>query len=96
LIIGTVLIPISGFMMSAMGGHGVDLFGLELVAHNANPMNPPEVIPLNASLAQIGHTLHYWAGYILIAAVVLHVIGAFKHHIIDKDGTLQRMLGAEV
>jgi len=96
LIIGTVLMPISGFLMSAMGGHGVDLFGLQLVAHNPNPMNPQEVVPLNASLAQIGHTLHYWAGYILIAAVVLHVIGAFKHHIIDKDGTLRRMLGAEV
>jgi len=88
--------PISGFMMSALGGHGVDFFGMELVARNPNPMNPQEVIALNGSLAQIGHTLHYLAGYTLIAAVVLHVIGALKHHVIDKDGTLRRMLGAEV
>lgn len=36
------------------------------------------------------------AGDALIIRVLLHVIGAFKHHIMDKDGTLRRMLGAEV
>lgn len=96
LLIGTVLMPISGFMMSAMGGHGVDFFGLELVARNPDPTNPQEVVALNGNLAQIGHTVHFLAGYALIAGVVLHVIGALKHHVMDQDGTLRRMLGAEV
>lgn len=30
------------------------------------------------------------------AACALHVIGALKHYIIDKDGAFRRMLGAEV
>ena len=33
---------------------------------------------------------------VIIAGVVLHVVGALKHHVIDKDSTLKRMLGAEV
>jgi len=96
LIIGTILMPVSGFMMSAMGGHGVELFGLELVARNPNPANPQEVIALNGTLAGLGHEAHGLGGKVIIAAVVLHTAGALKHHIIDKDGTLRRMLGAEV
>ena len=43
--------------------------------------------------AGIGHTLHWLAGYAVAAAVVLHVAGALKHHVLDKDRTLLRMLG---
>ncbi len=96
LIIGTVLMPISGFMMSAMGGHGVAFFGIELFAPNPDPANPQEALPVNATLAQVGHVVHGLGGNILIGAIALHVIGALKHHIIDRDGTLRRMLGATV
>lgn len=96
LIIGTVLMPLSGFMMSAMGGHGVAFFGIELFARNPDPINPREVIALNAGIAKFAHTLHGLGGNILIAGVVLHIAGAFKHHVMDKDGTLRRMLGAEI
>lgn len=96
LIIGTVLMPLSGFMMSAMGGHGVALFGFELFARNPDPINPKEVIALNAGVAKFAHSLHGLGGNILIAGVLLHIAGAFKHHIIDKDGTLKRMMGSKV
>ncbi|GAB0148577.1 MULTISPECIES: cytochrome b [Marichromatium] len=96
LIIGTVLMPVSGFMMSALGGHGVSLFGLELVAPNPDPADPQQVVPINALLAQLGHWLHGLGGDLLIGAVALHLVGALKHHLIDRDGTLRRMLGAEV
>jgi len=96
LIVGTVLMPISGVMMSGMSGHGVSFFGLELIAPNPDPTNPQEVLPLNATLAQIGHLVHGWVGYLLIGAIVLHLVGALKHHLIDRDGTLRRMLGQEV
>lgn len=96
LLLGTVLMPLSGFLMSAMGGHGVELFGLELVARNPDPQNPQEVVPLNGALAGVAHEVHFLAGYAIIAGVVLHVVGAYKHHLVDRDGTLRRMLGAEV
>ena len=96
LIIGTVLMPISGFIMSAMGGHGVDFFGLELFSRNPDPADPKEVIALNGPLAGIAHSMHKFAGITILVAVILHVVGALKHHVIDKDGTLRRMLGSEI
>ena len=96
LLIGSFIIPFSGMIMSGMGGHGIKVFGLELVAKNADPAKPYDVIPLNAELAGLGHTLHGWVSYILIGALVLHIAGAFKHHIFDGDGTLKRMLGQKI
>lgn len=93
LIIGTVLMPLSGFLMSALGGNGVAFFGIELVARNPDVMDPTKVVAHNASLAGAFHFLHHWVGYILIGAIALHIAGALKHHIIDKDSTLKRMLG---
>ncbi|MBO1923078.1 cytochrome b [Thiomicrorhabdus sp. 6S3-12] len=93
LIIGTVLMPISGMMMSGLGGHGIPFFGLELMARNPDPQNPQEVIAVNATLAGLGKTLHGLGGNLIILAVVLHIAGALKHHFIDKDVTLKRMTG---
>lgn len=96
LLIGSVLMPCSGFLMSALGGHGVSLFAVELVARNANPENMRKVIAHNQELASFFHGVHHWLGYILVAALVLHIVGALKHHVLDKDGTLKRMLGKSV
>lgn len=93
LLLGTLLMPLSGLVMSAAGGHGVDVFGFELFAAQPDPARPGEVLPLNATAAGIGHTLHWLAGYAVAAAVVLHVAGALKRHVLDKDRTLLRMLG---
>lgn len=96
LIIGTLLMPISGMMMSGFGGHGIPFFGLEILARNPNPDDPSKVIALNEPLAKVGHVLHGLGGNILIGAILLHIAGALKHHLIDKDGTLNRMKGADI
>lgn len=93
LIIGTVLMPISGIMMSGFGGHGIHIFGIELLAMNPDPTNPHEVIAINAMLADLGDELHGTGGDVLIIAIFLHALGAIKHHLVDKDNTLCRMLG---
>lgn len=36
--------------------------------------------------------LHLWLAYMLIGAVILHVVATLKHHLIDKDDTLKRIL----
>ena len=51
------------------------------------------MIPLDAGLSDAGQALHGWLGYGLLALVALHVAGALKHQIVDKDGTVSRMLG---
>lgn len=93
LLAATVLMPISGMVFSAMSGHGFELFGLPLAAPHPSPDKPGEVIPVNEGMADFAHEAHEVMGWILILAIVLHVIGALKHHLIDKDQTLQRMRG---
>ena len=36
---------------------------------------------------------HYWLAWTIISCVGLHALGALKHHFVDKDETLTRMLG---
>jgi cytochrome b561 len=93
LILGTLIMPISGFILSGAGGHGVDVFGLVIVPTNPDPANPHDVIPFNNTMADIGSATHEIVGYIMVITIVLHIAGALKHHIIDKDRTLLRMLG---
>lgn len=93
LIIGTLLMPISGMMMSGMGGHGVSVFGMELMAKNYAENNPKLVVPIDPYLASVGHSIHGIVGNVLVIAIVLHIVGAWKHHLVDKDNTLRRMLG---
>ena len=93
LLAATVLMPISGMVFSAMSGHGFELFGLPVAAPHPSPDRPGEVIPGNEGMGDFAHEAHEVVGWILILAIVLHVIGALKHHLIDKDQTLQRMRG---
>lgn len=96
LIISTVLMPVSGLVGSVIGGHGLSVFGLEIFAPNFSLDDPEKTLPINYELSKAGAAVHHYLGYILIASVVLHVLGAYKHHIIDKDGTLKRMLGKRI
>lgn len=93
LIIATVLMPLSGIVMAVAGGHGLYLFGLELVPELTHPNNPEEVIALSVAFAEIGERIHSLGGSVLPLAVGLHIVGALKHHLLDKDETLRRMLG---
>ncbi len=93
LITGTALFPVSGLMMSVAGGNGLAVFGMELIARNPNPDNPAKALPLNETLAGLGHVVHNALVPIMVLAIVLHILGAVKHHLVDKDVTVSRMLG---
>lgn len=93
LLLLTMLMPVTGMLFSGASGHGFALFGLVIVPANHSTTKPDEVIPYNASMADIGSTMHEVFGYVLLCAILLHVVGALKHHFVDKDATLRRMLG---
>jgi cytochrome b561 len=96
LIIGTIMMPVSGIMMSGAGGFGVSVFGLELIAKNPDPDNAGKVIALNAAVAKIASSMHSLGGNLMIAAILLHVLGAVKQKVIYKDGAFARMFGKKV
>jgi cytochrome b561/polyisoprenoid-binding protein YceI len=49
-------------------------------------------VPKDSHVAELFAGLHYVLQWVLIVALVLHIAGAVKHHVIDRDMTLRRML----
>lgn len=86
LYIGMIGMPLSGLLMSAAGDFPRPFFGL---------FNMPDIIPgRNDALMNLMREVHEIAAFCLLGAVGLHGAGAFKHHFIDRDATLTRMLPA--
>jgi cytochrome b561 len=76
-------IPLSGWLMSSAKGFPVVYFGL---------VQLPDLIGKDAGLAERLHDLHAVLNFALLMLVGLHVAAALKHHFIDRDATLRRML----
>lgn len=93
LLISTLLIPISGLCYSAAAGRGVAIFGWFIIPMNPDLNDPDNVIPYSESIRDIAHTLHVYLPYIMLALLLVHIVGALKHHLLDRDNTLLRMVG---
>lgn len=76
-------IVISGYMISTADGRAIDVFGVVTI---------PAIDFSIAGQADIAGEIHYYMACTLIGLVILHALGALKHHFIDKDKTLVRML----
>jgi len=78
-----IIIVFTGFMIVASDSRSLDILGLFS-------------LPANWVIIEKQETLmgdwHRWLAYLLAALVTLHVLAALKHHCIDKDNTLRRML----
>lgn len=83
LYLGLFLIFISGYLIATSEGRGVYIFDL---------FEFPALIPPFDQQEDIAGFIHEWGAYALMAAAALHIAGALKHHFVDKDATLKRML----
>jgi len=79
------LMPITGFLYTALGGFPVPLFMLYDLAR---------LVPENKPLAEAFKLAHLTLQWVLYAVVALHVAGALQHHLVRKDGILRRMLSS--
>ncbi len=76
-------IPLSGWLVTSAAGIPVIYFGIwEL----------PQLMPKNPALLDSLKALHKTLNLTLLALVTLHGAAALKHHFIDRDRTLVRML----
>jgi len=89
LLVFCVLMPLSGMAYSGLGGHGVDLFGFSIVPSR---YTNDSAVPFSQLGSDIGYAVHYIVGYLMSALVLLHIFAALKHHFVDRDSTLKRML----
>ncbi len=49
------------------------------------------LVPKSEGVSELFASLHWIWSKIMVAAVLLHIAGAIKHQIVDKDATLRRM-----
>ncbi|MFN3723138.1 MAG: cytochrome b/b6 domain-containing protein [Paracoccaceae bacterium] len=48
-------------------------------------------VPQSEAVAQMAGSLHWVFTKLMIVSILLHIAGALKHHLIDRDDTLRRM-----
>jgi cytochrome b561/polyisoprenoid-binding protein YceI len=49
-------------------------------------------VPKSEPVSEIAATLHFLLQWVMTGAIVAHIAGALKHHVVDRDATLRRML----
>jgi cytochrome b561 len=76
-------VPVSGYFYTYAAGVPVVYLGL---------WQMPAVIAPDPELKATLKTVHYILTMTMAAAVVAHALAALKHHFIDRDITLKRML----
>jgi len=75
-------LPLSGWLMSSAAGIPVYVFGIRL----------PDLIAHNEYRFQLWIQVHKWLGYALIGFIVLHAGAALRHHFLNRDNTLKKIL----
>lgn len=78
-----IVMPLSGFSASQFTKYGVIFFGLFKI---------PPMGSENKVIYDLLQGIHGVTAALLIALVVIHVLAAFKHLLINRDKVFQRML----
>jgi len=76
-------VPLSGWLMSSAKGVQTVWFGVV-------PL--PDLVGKDKALGELLTEVHETLNYILIGLIVIHIAAAIKHHFIDRDATLRRIL----
>jgi cytochrome b561 len=79
-------IPLTGWLMTSAGGrkYPISFYGLFEI-----PFLP---VAQDKGFANTMAYAHVYGSYLLIALLLLHIAAALKHHLIDGDNTVARML----
>ena len=76
-------VPLSGWLFSSAAGFPTVYFGV---------LQFPDLVAKNKELADVLKVIHRVLTYALAALALLHAAAAAKHHLIDRDDVLARML----
>ena len=77
------VIPTLGYLFAAGQGDPIDLYGI---------IEIPGVIELTKSEGELIIDLHAYFAYGCAVLIAIHILAALKHHFIDKNNALARML----
>jgi cytochrome b561 len=75
-------LPLTGWVASSGAGFPVSVFGLFTL---------PNLVGPDPALQKGAAEVHSWMAWTMVGLIALHILGALKHHVVDKDDTLRRM-----
>ena len=78
-----IVIPLTGWLMSSAKGFQTVYFGVLPI---------PDLLSKNKEWGEALNLVHRYLNYTMIAIITVHIGAAIKHHFIDKDDVLRRML----
>jgi cytochrome b561 len=78
-----VAIPLTGWAYNSAHGYPLQYF---------KQFNLPALLEKNEALSNALGAVHEYLFWFLLIVLVAHVGGALKHHFVDRDDTLRRML----
>ena len=78
-----IVIPLTGWLMSSAKGVQTVWFGLWPI---------PDLLQKDKPLGQTLELVHSSLNWVFMALIMGHAAMALKHHLIDRDDTVRRML----
>ena len=78
-----IAIPLSGWLMSSAKGFQTVWFGM---------LPLPDLLSKNKELGDLLQLIHMSLNYSMAALVLAHAAAAIKHHFVERDDVLARML----
>ena len=84
--IGVLVVLVSGYLIPTAEGRGISVF---------NWGTFPAVFSL-PDQEDVSGLVHRYVAYFILGLSVVHADAAMKHHFVDKDDTLRRMLSISI
>ena len=78
-----IAMPLSGWIFNSASNFPLKWF---------NTIRVPAIVGADPQLKAFAQTAHLWLFWALAVLVFLHVAGALKHHFVDRDDVLRKML----
>lgn len=84
------IMPLTGWLM-ASSSELQDLYNIPNMVFGLFEM-PDPFVPGDAELSKTFAAIHFWSAMALLALIAAHAGAALKHHFINKDNVLTRMI----
>lgn len=81
LYLAMIVMPLTGYLGASFSGDAIGYFGISL----------PNWARGNDLLKEQFFAVHSFVAWLLVVLIGIHVLGALKHLVIDKDGVFWRM-----
>lgn len=78
-----LILGISGYLVATSKGSSISVFDWFEI---------PALIELSSKQVDLVATLHIISAWTIVILALIHALAAIKHHLIDKDQTLKRMI----